>query len=207
MALASIITEKLWIDYRKKTQKLLRHDDALIEVADSLMGVLVNQIHDKIDAIHQRIIGNAKSEYILKAENKYMSIMYIVYEGGRSKMVLRYSVGDEVTYDSSLVKRTVRPKAGYVYFLQSKYGFKIGRTNNLHRRLNEFGVKLPFDHWPHSFIQTRRFQHLEADLHLLLANERLNGEWFDLTTESWDKIDKYLYKNNFHRKIYENRNI
>ena len=74
--------------------------------------------------------------------------------------------------------------AGYVYLLQdvdvTGY-FKIGYTNNPERRLNDFGVELPFKTEVIDIIETDNARSLERELHRRYAGKRRKGEWFDLS--------------------------
>lgn len=72
------------------------------------------------------------------------------------------------------------PRGGYVYVLQSAYGFKVGRTRNMPSRMRAFGVKLPIMYtiplcaWFDDHIEA------EANYHRLFADKHINGEWFKL---------------------------
>lgn len=60
---------------------------------------------------------------------------------------------------------------------------KIGRTNDMNRRLSDFGVKLPFQLRLVYFIMTPHSHRLERQLHALFHDKRVNGEWFQLEPE------------------------
>ena len=81
--------------------------------------------------------------------------------------------------------------SGYVYIIESEYGYKIGKTKSLKNRSQLFGVKMPFDF---SFIYTffsEKFSTLEVDLHCKFANKRINGEWFQLTKDELQEIESF----------------
>lgn len=90
---------------------------------------------------------------------------------------------------------------GYVYFVKSDYGFKIGYTTNLTTRLNTFGVKLPFKILLNSYIETFDYKNIELMLHKMLSHKRLNGEWFSLTDNDFSDIDKIIKNINLKRII------
>ena len=102
--------------------------------------------------------------------------------------------GYKRTYDADFLKYRIKPlsKQGYVYFIQSEYGFKIGQTKRIDDRLNLFTVKLPFKFTLHSFVRTSRFIEIESILHKNLDHKRLNGEWFQLTDDDFAEIDIIL---------------
>lgn len=75
---------------------------------------------------------------------------------------------------------TSSPRGGYVYVLQSAYGFKVGRTRNMPSRMRAFGVKLPIMYtiplcaWFDDHIEA------ESAYHRIFADKHVNGEWFNL---------------------------
>jgi len=79
-------------------------------------------------------------------------------------------------------KRT--PVEGYVYLLCSPSGYyKIGRSKNPHSRKATFDVKLPFEVEFEHIIKTDDMIALEEQLHSRFALNRVNGEWFNLSTD------------------------
>jgi len=89
-------------------------------------------------------------------------------------------------------------KVGFVYVIKSDFGYKIGRTKNLDNRSKQFEVKLPFE-W--SFVKIyvlERAEDMEKMSHELLADKRLNGEWFDI-----DEVDFKLL-NQLHQCLLNN---
>jgi hypothetical protein len=71
---------------------------------------------------------------------------------------------------------------GYVYAIQMEGHpiYKLGRCNNVPRRLSEIGIQLPF---PYQIIFARRVSspiRIETVIHRMLADDRTNGEWFRL---------------------------
>lgn len=84
---------------------------------------------------------------------------------------------------------------GYVYFVQEHMNgtFKIGKTKNVEKRMNIFGVKLPFENKLIYLIKTGNHHQTEAAFHKHFADKRLEGEWFALNKEdiSWIKEGKY----------------
>lgn len=84
---------------------------------------------------------------------------------------------------------------GYVYFVQEYMNgsFKIGKTKNLEKRMNIFGVKLPFENKLIFIIKTGNHHQTEAVFHKHFSAKRLEGEWFALNKEdlAWIKAGKY----------------
>ncbi|MCP2035476.1 hypothetical protein L1279_002487 [Planomicrobium sp. HSC-17F08] len=84
---------------------------------------------------------------------------------------------------------------GYVYFVQEYMNgsFKIGKTKHIEKRMNVFGVKLPFENKLIYLIKTGNHHQTEAAFHKHFADKRLEGEWFALTKEdlAWVKAGVY----------------
>ncbi|MGG3801839.1 GIY-YIG nuclease family protein [Metabacillus fastidiosus] len=89
---------------------------------------------------------------------------------------------------------------GYVYFVQEYMNgsFKIGKTKYVEKRMNVFGVKLPFEHKLVYLIKTGNHHQTEAAFHRHFSDKRLEGEWFALNKEdiNWVKKGNYTFKIN-----------
>ena len=74
--------------------------------------------------------------------------------------------------------------AGYIYVIQDtefSKRYKIGRTNNPERRLNEIRAILPGRSEIVAIVDTQDAPALEWQLHARYAASRKRGEWFDLS--------------------------
>jgi hypothetical protein len=88
---------------------------------------------------------------------------------------------------------TGSPRGGWVYVLQSAYGFKVGRTRNVPSRMRAFGVKLPI---MYAILLCAWFDdHIEAEsaYHRQFTDKRINGEWFDLQEQDLALIRSRQY--------------
>lgn len=82
-----------------------------------------------------------------------------------------------------------KPRAGYVYLLQSPTGaYKIGRTVDPQDRLKTFSVKLPFEVEYLCLIRAEDMYALEAELQGRFIDKHINGEWFALLPEDIEYI-------------------
>lgn len=70
--------------------------------------------------------------------------------------------------------------AGFVYFIKSSAGIKIGRTKNLEKRTSQIIASLPLESELIGAIQTDDMVSLEKQFHAHYAQDRVRGEWFDL---------------------------
>jgi hypothetical protein len=72
-------------------------------------------------------------------------------------------------------------RSGYVYIIRADTGhYKIGRTNNVPKRMKLFTVKLPFDFEIITYFPCEDMYMAESRLHGFFADKRINGEWFNL---------------------------
>lgn len=101
-------------------------------------------------------------------------------------------------YLNSIDFRTNR-NLGYIYFVKEKLNgcVKIGRSQDLEKRLQLFAVKLPFEIELLRYIKTYNFEKIELELHGYYASKRVNGEWFKLNEEDINNI----LTNNFPERI------
>ncbi|KZE69163.1 hypothetical protein AWM68_02535 [Fictibacillus phosphorivorans] len=98
---------------------------------------------------------------------------------------------------------------GYVYFVQEHMNgsFKIGKTKHIEKRMNVFGVKLPFKNELIYLIKTGNHHQTEMAFHKHFSHKRLEGEWFELNQDdiNWVKEQKYTHGiiTSIHSKLLE----
>jgi hypothetical protein len=85
------------------------------------------------------------------------------------------------------------PRGGYVYVLESAYGFKVGRTRNVPSRMRAFGVKLPIAYTIPLCVWFDDHIDAESSYHRMFSEKRINGEWFELGAEDIDLIRQRAY--------------
>lgn len=102
------------------------------------------------------------------------------------------SVGEDL--QSLLDEERVEPDSlvAYVYLLKCGEYFKIGRTNNIDRRMEQLRIQLP--HIPEVLhtIRTNVPAYTERLFHEKFSQFRLNGEWFHLEHGAIDFFCTFL---------------
>ncbi|MCU7997419.1 MULTISPECIES: GIY-YIG nuclease family protein [unclassified Shewanella] len=97
-------------------------------------------------------------------------------------------VGSTTNIRTSTATLGSNPIKGFVYVIESEYGFKIGKTINIKNRTKLFSVKLPFEIKLIHYAEFDDYSSAEREMHLHFSNKRLEGEWFDLDKDDIDYI-------------------
>lgn len=81
---------------------------------------------------------------------------------------------------------------GFVYLLESDFGYKIGCSKNPKTRNNIFNVKLPFDVKMIRAVNVVDYRNTEKILHSYFEDKHIRGEWFEMTNVDISNFDEIL---------------
>ena len=144
-----------------------------------------------------------KSNSEISIRQQYIDVLFefTIYSDLTSDFKIKVSKTAKLENNANFVLEKMKVVQGYVYFLKSDFGYKIGFSKKLLNRMNVFRVSLPFKFELHSTIKCTQYQTLELTLHELLNHKRLNGEWFSLDESDFIDIDKLLKNMGLERRL------
>ena len=150
-------------------------------------------IRGQIGKIHNYITDEGPKEpKVITGKTNNFLFSYTIFPDHTSQIDISHLVKYQRTYKADFLSSKASKHFGWVYFLKSQYGFKIGCSSKIDKRVKSLGVLLPFVVELHSFVKTKNYNKLESFLHLNLSHKRINGEWFDLTEDDFIEIDTLL---------------
>lgn len=86
--------------------------------------------------------------------------------------------------------------SGYIYFVQESGNnrIKIGKAKNPESRIqNDFGTIMPYEFKVLHLIKSENYHKTENLFHNYFKNKRFKGEWFNLTNNDVNWIEKGDY--------------
>lgn len=151
---------------RKKTEELEKGLYKIIKGLCSDEDVAINYIMD----IHDQIVENeANTIFLMCEKNNNEAIEQY------TKTILNYR------------ECSLKEKTGFVYILEDKGVYKIGKTISLKDRFKTHKSSNLNISFLYGSEEVRKYSKLEAFLHALFSDKRVYGEWFDLNKEELKK--------------------
>jgi hypothetical protein len=95
---------------------------------------------------------------------------------------------------STCLPRSQKAVEGVVYLLQMGTHYKIGRTENIERRIREMSIAMPESATLIHAIRTDDPAGIEAYWHRRFQEHRVNGEWFRLTGDDLRAFRRRTYQ-------------
>lgn len=110
-----------------------------------------------------------------------------------------FARGGKQPEQEQVTKKTSQ-SPGHVYVIKSANLYKIGRTGDMEKRMKSFERSLPrgFEMICNWYTTDTRTE--EAEMHSILAEKRVTGEWFSLSDDDVDFLGSMAIFNTQHRE-------
>ena len=152
---------------RKKTEEL---EKGLYKIVKGLCDdndVAINYIMD----IHDQIVENEANT------------IFLMCEKNNNEAIEQYTK----TIFENIECSSLREKTGFVYILEDKGVYKIGRTIGLKGRLKTHKSSNLNINFLYGSKEVKKHSKLEAFLHASFSDKRAHSEWFDLNKEELER--------------------
>lgn len=142
-----------------------------------------NWLTKREKAIHDYYAKGTTGNMSFKCCNNTFMLRIIFYKNGESRVIINHiRVSDTMIKDVNIISEYC-VDAGSVYFIESDFGWKIGKATNLKKRRQHFSVKLPFEFAVRCQIKTHQKTKVESYFHNYFKDRLINGEWYDITDD------------------------
>jgi hypothetical protein len=154
--------------------------------ADELIQIkkrLDEWITKKQKCIHEFYATDKTDIISFKCNHNTFSLRLTFYRNGQSRIIIKHTHKmDEVIRDVDIINE-YSVDAGSVYFIESEFGWKIGKAKKIAQRKRDFAVKMPFVHAVRCHIKTHKKSQLERYFHDYFKDKQINGEWFNISLD------------------------
>jgi hypothetical protein len=114
-----------------------------------------------------------------KREHEHYVCKLVIFKSGNYMIEILHKQQHHVK--DHIIPKLLNFEFGYVYFVKSEFGYKIGKSKELNKRIRAFAVELPFKTECKYYFRTHNMRTDENMTHDYFAEHRLNGEWFNIT--------------------------
>lgn len=137
------------------------------------------------------LISKDKSDdLVLIAKSSRFVVTFIVKKSGNSSLSLELRTEVSSLIQNSQLESFITSEHGYVYFVCSEYGYKIGCAKDYKSRVKSLGTIMPFDYDVTHVIECVNYQELERILHKAFESKRIKGEWFKIDNDDMKDVQK-----------------
>jgi len=185
---SNLLNKKIRDEATSRFSEFKVQNEVIKEDFESMLNLLLDRITNHYGAIQAKVYGQTKGSLKIYSNFTFTYASFTVKPSGKSHLNIKLKATALKEWDRTFLTRNIKPKFGYVYFLKSKHGYKIGKTKNIKKRMDVFGVKLPFEVKLKYLIKTSYWDVLEKDLHKKFESKKINGEWFDISEKDIENI-------------------
>jgi hypothetical protein len=166
-------------DYAKKYEGSPCVDD-LIQIKKKVSSWLLQRT-SSIHEFYKSTKSGYCTSYVLK--HAFFKMRVTFYKSGDVKLIFDHRDHSETMLKDKNLIQEYCLDVGSVYFIESEFGWKIGKAKDVSKRRRAFGVQLPFEFALRYHVKTANKTELEKYFHNYFKDKLINGEWYLIKIE------------------------
>ncbi len=166
--------------------------DLTEEEREAMDGLYIIAGHGIFGEIVDDELTNTSIKWILTGKKKYYEILKDWFKKHLKSRAKEIKEKQTAEFLNEQIFQTNKETSGYIYLLKSRNLYKIGKAKQLRNRMKAYRTENPFGIKVILQKKVKDSGSIERQLHNLVSNKRIRGEWFRLAKRDIEIIKDFL---------------